>query len=100
MREISWTNNMLIFSRCKTVEKKEFSLRLLKQDNYSNREHPQQISANLQNQQKGVPNEKHFQNQPMWKIPHCSVLPIPQYKSIACPMVTDQFSLRFLRLYC
>lgn len=28
LREISWTHNLTIFSRCKTVEEKEFYLRL------------------------------------------------------------------------
>ena len=30
VREISWTNNMLIFSRCKSIEEKEFYLKLVK----------------------------------------------------------------------
>jgi predicted nuclease of restriction endonuclease-like (RecB) superfamily len=45
LREISWTNNLLIFSRCKTIEEKEFYLRLVKQENYSKRELDRQISA-------------------------------------------------------
>lgn len=44
-REISWTNNLLIFSRCKTVEEIEFYLKLVKQENYSKRELDRQISA-------------------------------------------------------
>lgn len=47
VREISWTNNMLIFSRCKTIEEREFYLKLVKQDNYSKRELDRQISASL-----------------------------------------------------
>ncbi len=47
VREISWTNNMLIFSRCKTTEEKEFYLRLVKQENYSKRELDRQITASL-----------------------------------------------------
>ncbi len=47
VREISWTNNMLIFSRCKTTEEKEFYLRIVKQENYSKRELDRQISASL-----------------------------------------------------
>lgn len=47
VREISWTNNMLIFSRCKTIEEKEFYLKLVKQENYSKRELDRQISASL-----------------------------------------------------
>ena len=30
VREISWTNNLLIFSRCRTIEEKEFYLKLVK----------------------------------------------------------------------
>ncbi len=47
LREISWTNNMLIFSRCKTIEEKEFYLKLAMQENYSKRELDRQISASL-----------------------------------------------------
>lgn len=45
LREISWTNNLLIFSRCKTIEEKEFYLKLVKHENYSKRELDRQISA-------------------------------------------------------
>jgi len=47
VREISWTNNMLIFSRCKTIEEKEFYIKLVKQENYSKRELDRQISSSL-----------------------------------------------------
>ena len=47
VREISWTNNLLIFSRCKTIEEIEFYLKLVKQENYSKRELDRQISASL-----------------------------------------------------
>jgi predicted nuclease of restriction endonuclease-like (RecB) superfamily len=47
VREISWTNNLLIFSRCKTAEEIEFYLKLVKQENYSKRELDRQISASL-----------------------------------------------------
>ena len=47
VREISWTNNLLIFSRCKTLEEIEFYLKLVKQENYSKRELDRQISASL-----------------------------------------------------
>lgn len=47
VREISWTNNLLIFSRCKIVEEMEFYLKMVKQENYSKRELDRQISASL-----------------------------------------------------
>jgi predicted nuclease of restriction endonuclease-like (RecB) superfamily len=47
VREISWTNNMIIFSRCRTIEEKEFYLKLVRQENYSKRELDRQISASL-----------------------------------------------------
>lgn len=47
VREISWTNNLLIFSRCKTIEEMEFYLKYVKQENYSKREIDRQISASL-----------------------------------------------------
>jgi predicted nuclease of restriction endonuclease-like (RecB) superfamily len=45
VREISWTNNLLIFSRSKTIEEMEFYLKIAKQENYSKRELDRQISA-------------------------------------------------------
>lgn len=47
MREISWTNNLLIFSRCKSTEEIEFYLKLVKQENYSKRELDRQLTASL-----------------------------------------------------
>ncbi len=47
VREISWTNNLLIFSRCKTIDEMEFYLNNVKQENYTKRELDRQISASL-----------------------------------------------------
>lgn len=47
LREISWSHNLAIFSRCKTVEEREFYLKLARQENYSFRELERQISASL-----------------------------------------------------
>ena len=47
VREISWTNNLLIFSRCKTIEEMEFYLKVVIQENYSKRELDRQISASF-----------------------------------------------------
>ncbi len=38
VREISWTNNLLIFSRCKTIEEMEFYINYAKLEHYSKRE--------------------------------------------------------------
>ena len=46
-REISWSNNRSIMTRCKSVEEKEFYLRLCAKDRYSNRELERQISASV-----------------------------------------------------
>lgn len=47
LREISWSHNLAIFSRCKTTEEKEFYLKLAKQESYSFRELDRQISSSL-----------------------------------------------------
>ena len=47
LREISWSHNLAIFSRCKTAEEREFYLNLTKQECYSYRELDRQISASL-----------------------------------------------------
>ncbi len=45
VREITWTNNMLILSKSKTEYEKEFYLRLTKHENYSKRELERQIDT-------------------------------------------------------
>lgn len=47
LREISWTHNLTIFSRCKTIEEREFYIKATKTENYSTRELNRQISASL-----------------------------------------------------
>jgi predicted nuclease of restriction endonuclease-like (RecB) superfamily len=47
LREIGWSHNMAIFSRCKTLEEREFYLQLAKKENYSFRQLDRQISAGL-----------------------------------------------------
>jgi predicted nuclease of restriction endonuclease-like (RecB) superfamily len=47
LREISWSHNLAIFSRCKTVEEREFYLKQAKQENHSFRELDRQISVSL-----------------------------------------------------
>lgn len=44
-REISWSNNMLIFSRCKSSEERMFYLNLSSKEKYSYRELDRQISS-------------------------------------------------------
>lgn len=47
LRGISWSHNLAIFSRCKTLAEKEFYLRLCKKERYSFRELDRQISVSL-----------------------------------------------------
>lgn len=47
LREITWTHNLTIFSRCKTIEEREFYIKSAKQENYSARELDRQISSSL-----------------------------------------------------
>jgi predicted nuclease of restriction endonuclease-like (RecB) superfamily len=47
LRELSWSNNLTIFTRCKTIEEREFYLRLSKQENYSFRLLDRQITSGV-----------------------------------------------------
>lgn len=47
LREISWSHNLAIFSRCKTLEEREFYLRFTQKEKYSFRELERQITAGL-----------------------------------------------------
>lgn len=45
VRQISWTNNLIIFSHKSTIEEKEFYIRLCIKNNYSKRELERQIAS-------------------------------------------------------
>ncbi len=47
VREISWTNNLAILTRCKTVEEKEFYLRLSASERFGKRELERQIDSSV-----------------------------------------------------
>lgn len=47
LRQISWSHNLAIFSRCKTLEEREFYLNVSLEENYSFRELERQISSSL-----------------------------------------------------
>ena len=47
LREISWSHNLTIFSRCKFIEEREFYVKLVLQENYSVRELDRQISSGI-----------------------------------------------------
>ncbi|MCK9425780.1 MAG: PDDEXK nuclease domain-containing protein [Ignavibacteriaceae bacterium] len=47
LAKISWTNHLLIFSRCKSEEEREFYLRMSIKEKYSKRELDRQISSGL-----------------------------------------------------
>jgi predicted nuclease of restriction endonuclease-like (RecB) superfamily len=46
-RELSWSNNCIIFSRAKTSEEREFYLKIAKKERYSVRELERQIDSSL-----------------------------------------------------
>ena len=45
-QQISWSNNVMILERCKTIEEKEFYIRMCIKNNYSARELNRQIRSN------------------------------------------------------
>lgn len=47
LRELSWTSNLIILSRCKTDEEREFYLRTANRENWSSRELERQTSGAL-----------------------------------------------------
>jgi predicted nuclease of restriction endonuclease-like (RecB) superfamily len=47
LAKISWTNHLLIFSRCKSDEEREFYLKMSIKEKYSKRELDRQISSSL-----------------------------------------------------
>ena len=47
LREISWTNNLIILGRAKSEKEREFYLRLNIQERYSSRELERQINSSV-----------------------------------------------------
>lgn len=47
LREISWTNNLIILSRAKSIEEREFYLGLSRQEKFSSRELERQINSGV-----------------------------------------------------
>ncbi|OXG06080.1 putative nuclease of restriction endonuclease-like (RecB) superfamily [Flavobacterium araucananum] len=47
LRESSWTNNLIVLSRAKTIEEKEFYLRLSSREKFSSRELERQINSGV-----------------------------------------------------
>ena len=47
VREITWTNNLIIFSRCQSIEEKEFYLCKVKKEKWGKRELDTQISSSF-----------------------------------------------------
>jgi len=47
VRDLSWTNNLMIISKSTTIQEKEFYLKLAKQERYSSRELERQIDSGL-----------------------------------------------------
>lgn len=47
VRQVSWTNNLIILAQCKTPQEREFYLRLAVQERYSKRELERQIKAGV-----------------------------------------------------
>ncbi len=45
VRELPWTHNTIIFSRCKSAEEREYYLKMCIKERYSSRELDRQISA-------------------------------------------------------
>ena len=47
LRELSWTNNLLIISKCNSIEEREFYLNLSVKEKYTSRELERQINSSL-----------------------------------------------------
>ncbi|MBD0404121.1 YhcG family protein [Flammeovirga sp. EKP202] len=47
VREISWSNNLLIISQCKSIEETEFYLKITQEEKYSKRELQRQLESSL-----------------------------------------------------
>lgn len=87
VRQISWTNNIIIFSNTSSIEEKEFYIRLCIKNNYSKRELERQISS-------------HYFERYMLSDGNAkeSFLPVEEEDDYPNTRILDQYSLEFLDL--
>lgn len=87
VRQISWTNNIIIFSHPSTIEEKEFYIRLCIKNNYSKRELERQIDS-------------HYFERYMLSSGNAkeSFLPVEEEDDYPNTRILDQYSLEFLDL--
>ena len=85
--QISWTNNIIIFSHPSTIEEKEFYIRLCIKNNYSKRELERQIDS-------------HYFERYMLSDGNAkeSFLPVEEENDYPNTRILDQYSLEFLDL--
>ena len=85
--QISWTNNIIIFSHPSTIEEKEFYIRLCIKNNYSKRELERQIDS-------------HYFERYMLSDGNAkeSILPVEEEDDYPNTRILDQYSLEFLDL--
>jgi predicted nuclease of restriction endonuclease-like (RecB) superfamily len=87
LAKISWTNNVLIFERCKKFEEKKFYIGLCIKNNYSSRELNRQISTNYYKRYL-------LSNGNVWESSNKTV----DEDDIPNTRILDHFSLEFLDL--
>lgn len=87
VRQISWTNNVLIFSHKSSLEEKEFYIRLCIKNNYSKRELQRQIESHYYERYL-LSNENALE----------SLEPVVGEEDIPNTRLLDQYSLEFLDL--
>ena len=87
VKQISWTNNIIIFSHPSTIEEKEFYIRLCIKNNYSKRELERQIDS-------------HYFERYMLSDGNAkeSFLPVEEENDYPNTRILDQYSLEFLDL--
>lgn len=84
LREISWSHNLAIFSRCKSAEERAFYLHRSKQENYSVRELDRQITSSL------------FERTVIGETKHSTVL--REFNPDLTKAFKDSYVFEFLRL--
>ena len=82
--ELDWTKNLIIMSRCKSIEEREFYLRLCADNSYSKRELDRQISSGI-----------YERSQPL--LPKMTPV-VTELYSAAGKVFRDKYVLEFLNL--
>lgn len=101
LRELSWTNNLMILSKCKTLEEKKFYIKLSIKEKYSSRELERQIGSGtyerfLLSEQKLKSIKRKTKKSSSVQLLEAEEISSPKLKNISLPGLYEVFKDKYI----